>query len=103
MLMSFVARVLVLEILDWQTLDFVRLVASLFFNLLANVQIVLSSIYIHASSFYFFQVLIDESTQATEPECLIPLVLGVKQVMEVDIFISVDLFIFKCWCLSSTF
>lgn len=28
----------------------------------------------------FSQVLIDESTQATEPECLIPLVLGVKQV-----------------------
>lgn len=26
------------------------------------------------------QVLIDESTQATEPECLIPLVMGVKQV-----------------------
>lgn len=26
------------------------------------------------------QVLIDESTQATEPECLIPLVLGAKQV-----------------------
>lgn len=30
--------------------------------------------------FFVFQVLIDESTQATEPECLIPLVLGVKQV-----------------------
>uniref|UniRef100_A0A0E0LKI4 DNA2/NAM7 helicase helicase domain-containing protein n=1 Tax=Oryza punctata TaxID=4537 RepID=A0A0E0LKI4_ORYPU len=28
-----------------------------------------------------YQVLIDESTQATEPECLIPLVLGVKQVV----------------------
>lgn len=27
------------------------------------------------------KVLIDESTQATEPECLIPLVLGVKQVI----------------------
>ncbi|KAI8015577.1 hypothetical protein LOK49_LG05G02208 [Camellia lanceoleosa] len=26
-----------------------------------------------------YQVLLDESTQATEPECLIPLVLGVKQ------------------------
>ena len=26
-------------------------------------------------------MLIDESTQATEPECLIPLVLGVKQVL----------------------
>ena len=30
--------------------------------------------------YFFFQVLIDESTQATEPECLIPLVLGAKQV-----------------------
>ena len=27
------------------------------------------------------QVLVDESTQATEPECLIPLVLGAKQVI----------------------
>jgi hypothetical protein len=27
------------------------------------------------------QVLVDESTQATEPECLIPLSLGVKQVV----------------------
>lgn len=32
------------------------------------------------SNFRFRQVLIDESTQATEPECLIPLVLGAKQV-----------------------
>ena len=31
--------------------------------------------------FHFKQVLIDESTQATEPECLIPLVLGAKQVV----------------------
>jgi hypothetical protein len=30
------------------------------------------------SNFRFRQVLIDESTQATEPECLIPLVLGAK-------------------------
>lgn len=30
---------------------------------------------------YLLQVLIDESTQSTEPECLIPLVLGVKQVV----------------------
>eukprot|EP01059_Diplonema_ambulator_P007790 TRINITY_DN17287_c0_g2_i1.p1 TRINITY_DN17287_c0_g2~~TRINITY_DN17287_c0_g2_i1.p1 ORF type:complete len:1029 (+),score=340.21 TRINITY_DN17287_c0_g2_i1:228-3089(+) len=29
----------------------------------------------------FKQVLVDESTQATEPECLIPLVLGAKQVV----------------------
>ncbi|KAK3125053.1 hypothetical protein QOZ80_7BG0599380 [Eleusine coracana subsp. coracana] len=33
------------------------------------------------SNFRFRQVLIDESTQSTEPECLIPLVLGVKQVV----------------------
>ncbi|KAL3817946.1 hypothetical protein ACJIZ3_003851 [Penstemon smallii] len=33
------------------------------------------------ANFRFRQVLIDESTQATEPECLIPLVLGVKQVI----------------------
>ncbi|EPS67765.1 hypothetical protein M569_07005, partial [Genlisea aurea] len=33
------------------------------------------------SNFRFRQVLIDESTQATEPECLIPLVLGAKQVI----------------------
>ncbi|XP_028087050.1 regulator of nonsense transcripts 1 homolog isoform X2 [Camellia sinensis] len=31
------------------------------------------------ANFRFRQVLIDESTQATEPKCLIPLVLGVKQ------------------------
>ncbi|CAN8267228.1 unnamed protein product [Cochlearia groenlandica] len=36
---------------------------------------------IRLSNFRFRQVLIDESTQATEPECLIPLVLGVKQVV----------------------
>ncbi|CAA2963099.1 regulator of nonsense transcripts 1 homolog isoform X2 [Olea europaea subsp. europaea] len=33
------------------------------------------------SNFRFRQVLIDESTQATEPECIIPLVLGAKQVV----------------------
>nr|GMD82330.1 regulator of nonsense transcripts 1 homolog [Ipomoea batatas] len=33
------------------------------------------------ANFRFRQVLIDESTQATEPECLIPLVLGTKQVV----------------------
>lgn len=33
------------------------------------------------SNFRFRQVLIDESTQAMEPECLIPLVLGAKQVV----------------------
>jgi len=33
------------------------------------------------ANFTFRQILIDESTQATEPECLLPLVLGVKQVI----------------------
>ncbi|KAK9121162.1 hypothetical protein Syun_018779 [Stephania yunnanensis] len=33
------------------------------------------------ANFRFRQVLIDESTQANEPECLIPLVLGAKQVV----------------------
>ncbi|XP_071701145.1 regulator of nonsense transcripts 1 homolog [Rutidosis leptorrhynchoides] len=33
------------------------------------------------TNFRFRQVLIDESTQSTEPECLIPLVLGAKQVV----------------------
>eukprot|EP00850_Spirogloea_muscicola_P006406 SM000030S11415 [mRNA] locus=s30:550389:559550:- [translate_table: standard] len=33
------------------------------------------------SNFRFRQVLIDESTQATEPECLIPLVMGAKQLV----------------------
>ncbi|KAL8263801.1 hypothetical protein R6Q59_021931 [Mikania micrantha] len=33
------------------------------------------------ANFRFRQVLIDESTQSTEPECLIPLVLGAKQVV----------------------
>ena len=32
------------------------------------------------ANFRFRQVLIDESTQSTEPECVIPLVLGAKQV-----------------------
>ncbi|KAH3714585.1 regulator of nonsense transcripts 1 [Pelomyxa schiedti] len=33
------------------------------------------------SSMRFTRVLVDESTQATEPECLIPLVMGAKQVV----------------------
>uniref|UniRef100_A0A6V7QUW1 Uncharacterized protein n=1 Tax=Ananas comosus var. bracteatus TaxID=296719 RepID=A0A6V7QUW1_ANACO len=45
-------------ILDWQTFD----------------------MHIETDACYL-KVLIDESTQATEPECLIPLVLGVKQVV----------------------
>ncbi len=31
--------------------------------------------------FKFRSILIDESTQATEPECLVPVVLGVKQLI----------------------
>ncbi len=33
------------------------------------------------SDFRFFKVLIDECTQATEPECLIPIVMGAKQLV----------------------
>ncbi|KAG9133990.1 hypothetical protein Leryth_004699, partial [Lithospermum erythrorhizon] len=33
------------------------------------------------ANFRFRQVLIDESTQSTEPECLIPLVMGAKQIV----------------------
>jgi regulator of nonsense transcripts 1 len=33
------------------------------------------------SNLKFNQILIDESTQATEPECLIPIVRGSKQVI----------------------
>ena len=32
------------------------------------------------SKFRFRSVLVDESTQATEPECMIPVVVGCKQV-----------------------
>lgn len=32
--------------------------------------------------FKFHSILIDESMQATEPECMVPVVLGVKQVIE---------------------
>lgn len=32
------------------------------------------------SKFRFRTVLIDESTQATEPECMVPVILGCKQV-----------------------
>mmetsp|Transcript_33782 Transcript_33782/g.93340 ORF Transcript_33782/g.93340 Transcript_33782/m.93340 type:complete len:1076 (-) Transcript_33782:467-3694(-) len=33
------------------------------------------------SNFRFKQVLVDESTQATEPECLIPIMMGAKQIV----------------------
>ncbi|XP_074382490.1 regulator of nonsense transcripts 1 homolog [Apium graveolens] len=39
------------------------------------------------ANFRFRQVLIDVSTQSTEPECLVPLVLGVKQIVAVFSFI----------------
>jgi regulator of nonsense transcripts 1 len=32
------------------------------------------------AKFKFRMVLIDEATQATEPECMIPIVMGAKQV-----------------------
>ncbi|XP_028125418.1 regulator of nonsense transcripts 1 homolog isoform X3 [Camellia sinensis] len=44
-----------------------------------------------------YQVLIDESTQATEPECLIPLVLGVKQ-LNVDRMACMRVSIDSCSC-----
>lgn len=33
----------------------------------------------------FRSILIDESTQATEPECMVPVVLGAKQVKTLEI------------------
>ena len=42
------------------------------------------------ADFRFRQVLMDESTQATEPECLIPLIMGAKQVVMVAITASSD-------------
>ena len=37
------------------------------------------------SKFRFRTVLIDESTQSTEPECMVPIVLGCKQVSCVSV------------------
>ena len=37
------------------------------------------------SKFRFRTVLIDESTQATEPECMVPVILGCKQVSKFEI------------------
>lgn len=40
----------------------------------------------------FRSILIDESTQATEPECMVPVVLGAKQVLPIKAdFTSIDL------------
>lgn len=40
----------------------------------------------------FRSILIDESTQATEPECMVPVVLGAKQVynMQTDMVYNAD-------------
>lgn len=79
--MLFVAHVLVLEIRGWQILDSVR-----FSDHLMDAEFFYShwKSYIYKGYHNYFnvyvQVLIDESTQATEPECLIPLIMGVKQV-----------------------
>ena len=40
------------------------------------------------SKFRFRSVLVDESTQATEPECMIPVVVGCKQVRRLRVFVS---------------
>ena len=38
------------------------------------------------SKFRFRSVLVDESTQATEPECMIPVVVGCKQVSTLCVY-----------------
>lgn len=42
----------------------------------------------------FRSILIDESTQATEPECMVPVVLGAKQVQNPNSCISSELLLF---------
>jgi regulator of nonsense transcripts 1 len=49
---------------------------------------------INNKRFRFHYVLVDESTQATEPECLIPLVLGAKQVVFVGDHCQVCIVVF---------
>ena len=46
------------------------------------------------SRFRFKTVLIDESTQATEPECMVPIVLGSRQVL---LFLLVIVLLFIYW------
>lgn len=74
-LMWSAVHVLVLEILGLQTLGSVRLIYICYLQCIIAI-FLFNSLHLR----YLFKVLIDESTQATEPECLIPLVLGAKQV-----------------------
>ena len=39
--------------------------------------------------FKFHSILIDESVQATEPECMVPVVHGVQQVIKIIIYFIV--------------
>jgi len=42
--------------------------------------------------FKFHSILIDESVQATEPECMVPVVHGVQQVIKIIIYFVVNYF-----------
>jgi regulator of nonsense transcripts 1 len=59
---------------------------------------------INNKRFRFRYVLVDESTQATEPECIIPLVLGARQVVfvgdhcQVFCFIIIIIIIYLIFC-----
>jgi len=44
--------------------------------------------------FKFYSILIDESVQATEPECMVPIVRGVKQVIKIIIYLIVFFLLF---------
>ena len=53
------------------------------------------------AKFKFRMVLIDEATQATEPECMIPIVMGAKQVclsLIFDILFFVIFTLLVCIC-----
>lgn len=96
-LMLYVVPVLVQEILDWQILDSARSITghawiAVWFHFLL---LILNSC--RSISDSPLQVLIDESTQSTEPECLIPLVLGVKQVFSCFYNICVCVFVIFCY------
>lgn len=51
----------------------------------------------------FRSILIDESTQATEPECMVPVVLGAKQVGQDTLlsFLKIVMHSFVPFCSSS--